>query len=168
MANVTIGEICDAIESTLSAAVGINRTESYDELTEGINNADCPLLQVYWESFGMDPSGSTDRSSFGGRGGVENSPLRQKPIVIHVDLYASRRNHLAQNMKAVVDATDAILNVFEQQDVKPYFGLLDDGGGDAIKAWSLDDARRVIFQYGDGAGQVNYSGARFILTIHVY
>ena len=168
MPNVTIGQICDAIESTLSAAAGINRTESYDELTEGINNADCPLLQVYWESFAMDPSGTTDRSSFGGKGGVEATPIRQKPIVIHVDLYASRRNHLAQNMEATIDATDALLDVFEQQNVKPYFGLLDDAGDYAIKAWSLDDARRVVFQYGSGTGQVLYSGARFILTVHIY
>jgi hypothetical protein len=42
---LTLAEMCDAIESELSAATGIVRSESYDELTEGIHED--LLLQVW-------------------------------------------------------------------------------------------------------------------------
>jgi len=34
--SVTLGEILDAIESTLAASSGLTRTQSYDELTEAL------------------------------------------------------------------------------------------------------------------------------------
>ena len=148
---ITLGEICDAIESTLSAATGMNRTQSYDEITEGINAGDCPLMQVYWESLVMDPSGGTDRTSF--QGGI-----RQKQITIHVDIYASQRGNIKDDMKRTVDIVDTVLDVFEVQNKKPYFSL------DGIQAFKVDSATRTLFNY---AG-VDFAGARFILSIWVY
>ncbi len=153
MGEITIAEVCDAIESTLSTATGIERSQSYDELTEGIAAADCPLLQVYWESFAMDPTGGTDRKTFG-------AGVRSKPFVVHADIYASRRHQLAQDNKRLIEIVDAVLDVLEEQDKKPYFGF------EGIKSWSLDGATRTLFLYPDETNK--FVGARFILTIWAY
>jgi hypothetical protein len=150
--SVTLGEILDAIESTLAASSGLTRTQSYDELTEGMN--DLPTLQVYPEAGEQDPSGDgrTDRTAFGGG-------VRQTEFTIHADLYARQRSHLGEDMAALVDLIDAMQDVFEQQNTKPYFGL------EGIRAfhWSW---RRVVFTYGDP--QLGYMGARFVLTVRVF
>jgi hypothetical protein len=147
---ITIGQICDAIESTLGAATGITRSESYDELTDGIH--DLPMLQVYPNSGNQDAFTRTDRSTF--RGGV-----RQTDIMIHADLYAQQRAHIGEDMKKLVDVIDAVTNVFEAQDVKPYFGL--DGIGAFRWRWE-----RVTFAYGDP--QLTYVGARFYIEVRIF
>lgn len=150
MGNVTLGEICDAIEATLGAATGIQTTQSYDELKESLNKADLPLLQVYWESFDMDPSGDTDATTFQG-------VVRQKRIVYHADLLAATRGPgLGQEMAKAVDIADAILDVFEEQDTS-FFGL------DGIKSWSVS-AIRGKFPY----AAIDYLGVQFVITVHVY
>jgi len=153
MGTVTIAQICDAIESTLGGATGMNRVQSYDELTEGIAAADLPLLQVYWESLGIDPGGGTDRTAF--RGG-----LRQKPFVIHADVYAARRHQLGQDNEALVNIVDAMIDVIEEQDTKPYFGLAE------IKSFSVDSITRSLFLYPDE--QNKFVGARFVFTVWAY
>lgn len=151
MTKITLGAICDAIENTLSGATGITRSQSFDELGEGLPAGDLPLLQVYWESLGMDPSGETDRTTF--QGGI-----RMKRHTFHADVYAAQRSHLKEDMEAVVNAADAILDVLEAQDTKPYFGLA------GIKAWQLEAATRGVTQY----AQSEYMMVRFILSIWVY
>lgn len=157
MAAITIAQICDAIETTLAAASGMNRTQSYDELTEGISAGDLPLLQVYWERLGpMDPSGGTDRLTYQG-------VVRHKLLTFHADVYAAQRSHIDEDMKKVVNCADAMLDVLEQQNVKPYFGLA------GIKAWQLESAAKGAFEYTSGPrGGVLYMGVRFILVIHVF
>lgn len=153
---VTIAQICDALESVLSTATGMSVSESYDELSEGIGAADLPLIQVYWQDLMMDPSGGTDRTTF-------QAVIRHKRMTFHVDLYAAQRAQLDENMKSLVDMTDALLDVFEVQNTKPYFALA------GIKAWQLQGATRAIFEYTSGPmGAVHYLGVRFVLTIHVY
>lgn len=148
--SITTAQIIDAIETTLSAAPTLARSMSYDELTEGIN--DTPLLQVYAEAGEQDPTTNTDRTTF--RAGV-----RQTSLTINADYYAQQRKHIGEDMAALIDGIDAMTNIFEAQDAKPYFGL------DGIKAfhWSW---QRVTFDYGDPA--INYVGARFTLTIRVF
>lgn len=147
---ITLGQILDAINTTLGAATIVNRSQSYDELTEGLH--DFPLLQVYPEAGTQDPSGGTDRTAF--RGGV-----RQTEFTIHADYYARQRSHIGEDMNALVDGIDALTNIFEAQDTKPYFGL------DGIQAfkWSWS---RAVFTYGDP--NVSYVGARFVLTVRVF
>lgn len=147
---ITIAQMCDAIETTLGAATGIARSQSHDELTEGIQ--DMPLLQVYPDTLRGNATGETDRSSF--RAGV-----RQTELVILADLYARQRSHMGEDMKALVDGTDAIVTVIEAQDIKPYFGLA------GIKAFSWR-AERVTFIYGDS--QLPYAGMRFYFTLRVF
>ncbi len=148
---ITLAQICDAIESTLDNATTVVRSESYDELTEGIH--DLPMLQVYPESGEQDIAGATDRSTFGGRG----DPQRQTEFVIIADYYANQRSHIGEDMAALVNGIDAIQNVFEGQDKKPYFGLA------YLQAfhWRWE---RVTFTY----AEIDYIGARFYLTVRVF
>jgi hypothetical protein len=157
---ITIAQIIDAVESTLSAATGIVRGQSYNELTESVDDADTPLLQVYPEANSPQAIGGTtvpaDRSSFGGG---TDKPVRVKNYTIHVDLYAQQRKEIGEDMAALVDGIDAIEDVLENQDQKNYFGL------DGIKSFSWSWTR-VTFVYGDP--QLSYVGARFLLMIAVY
>lgn len=155
MSSVTLASVLDAVAETLSAAVTLApsgstdaRTQSYDELTEGM--PDTPALQVYPESGTQDIAGSTDRTAF--RGGV-----RQTEFIIHADYYANQRANIGEDMAALVNGIDAIQDVLEQQDTRPYFGL------EGIQAFRWN-WRRVTFDY---AG-VAYVGARFVITVRVF
>jgi hypothetical protein len=44
---ITYAQINDAIEDKLGAAMGLARSQTYDELTDGMT--DTPTLQVYWQ-----------------------------------------------------------------------------------------------------------------------
>ena len=159
MANITLNAIVDAVSDTLGTATTLNRSQSYDELTENI--PDWPLLQVYWESFSpVSTDSGTDRRTFGGLGGDEDTPLRDKEIIVHADYYARPRSHIDEDMKAVVDGADALLDILETVDVTPFFGL------DGIKAWSLQSATRSTFIYNDP--QTPYAGVRFVIAIRVF
>jgi len=147
--SITLAQICDAIESTLDNSTTLTRSQSYDELTEGIH--DTPLLQVYPQSGVQDPDGTTDRTTF-------SAVVRQTEIVIHADYYAAERGaSIGEEMSRLVDGIDAMTEIFEGQDQKPYFGL------EGIKAfaWRWE---RVTFDYGG----VSYVGARFFITLRVF
>ncbi len=148
---VTIVQIINAVADTLSAATGLDYTQSYDELSEGMQ--DTPTLQVYFDSFVMDSASRNDRTTFQGR-------VRQKSLTIFADLYARQRSHIGEDMAEFVPLVDAILDVFEQQDTKPYFGLA------GIKSFGPVNCQRVTFTYGDPS--VNYIGARFTIPILVW
>ena len=146
---ITLGQIVDAIESTLDDATTLVRSQSYDELTEGIH--DTPLLQVYPQSGSQDPSGTADRTTF-------SAGVRQTEVIVHADYYAAERGAgIGEEMARLVDGIDAMTNVIEGQDEKPYFGLTGIKGF----SWRWD---RVTFDYGG----VNYVGARFMITLRVF
>lgn len=149
--SITLAQICDAIETTLKAgttSTTIQKSQSYNELTEGVE--DLPLLQVYPESGRQDAGGRTDRYTF--RGGE-----RQTEFIIHADYYARERSHIGEDMALLVDGIDAIQNVMEAQDQKPYFGL------DGLQAFSWSWSRVQIVY-----GQITYMGARFVITVRVF
>jgi len=151
---ISLAQICDAIETMLGAAVGMATSQSYDELKEGVIGRDCPLLQVYPASGSCDVSStSTERTTF-------QAGVRQKEFEIRADLYASRRSHLRQDMKAVTEMIEAIINVLETQNIKPYFGV----GGTDIKAfrWRWE---RAVFKYEEDN---QYMGARFSIVCRVF
>lgn len=148
--SITIARICDAIETTLATATTVMASESYDELAEGIH--DFPTLQVYWESSNQSEESSTDRFTF-------QAGCRQTNMVIHADYYARQRSHINEDNKAVVDGADAIINVLENQNTKPYFGL------DGLQSFRWE-ASRVIFVYGDA--QTSYVGIRFMIAVRVF
>jgi hypothetical protein len=150
MAKITLAQMCNAIETTLAAATLAMRTQSYDGLTEGMN--DVPTLQVYPDGGNQDAQYATDRTTF-------KAGTRQTSITIFADYYARQRSQLGEDMKALVDGIDAITDVFEAQDTTPYFGLT----GIKNFHWSW---QRVAFTYADET--IKYMGARFTIVLRVY
>jgi len=148
MSAITLAQVCDAIEGVLDDATTLARSQSYDELTEGVH--DCPQLQVYPAAGGQDVGTDTDRSSF-------QAGVRQTGFTIHADYYAKAVSHVAEGMEALVDGIDAMQNELEKQDTGAKFGL------EGIKSmrWNWE---MVQFQ----AGQTLYIGARFLITVRVY
>ena len=148
--SITLAQVCDAVTATLGAALGIAKAESYDELADGVPTT--PLLQVYPEAGIVDADSGTDRTTF-------QAGVRQTQLTIHADLYASQRSSIGEDMASLVDGIDALTDVLEAQDTKPYFGLI---GLQAFRwEWS-----RVTFVYGDP--QQPFLGARFMLTFWVF
>ena len=146
---VTLASIVDAIEGVLDGATGLTASQTYDEITEGIQ--DMPMLQVYPESCsGTDIAGVNDRTTF-------KAGVRQTEYIIHADLYAAQRAHIGQNISTLVDMIDAITTQFETQSTGNLFGL------STIKSfhWRWE---RVVFEY----ATVEYTGARFYITIRVF
>jgi hypothetical protein len=147
---VTIAQICDAIEDTLNDATSMATSQSYDELKEGIHSGDLPLIQIYPESNECAFGSGTDRTTF--QGGVRN-----KHYIIHCDLYARQRSHLAEDMKKTVEMIDELETIFEQQNLKDYFGL------DGIKAFKWSWTRSLLT-----SAEAEFYGARFIIEIWVF
>jgi len=145
---VTYAEMCDAITTTLAAAASVERAQSYDELTEGMQ--DQPAFQVYPEACDPVAAGSgTHVTTFGG--GV----IRETHI-IHVDYYAAQRAHIGEDMATLVEGIDEIVPILEAQTCPP-FGL----SGIKSFQWSWS---RVTWDYGN----VKYVGARFVLALNTF
>lgn len=147
---LTIAGMCDGVAATLSAAVGLARTQSLDELTE--DYPDLPLLQVYPETGQVDIIGSTDRSSF--RGGT-----RVGEYGITADVIVAQRSHLGENMALAATLVEAVTTVLENERVRPYFGL------EGVKAFRWQ-WQRTLFLTGDPA--FTYVGARFTITLTTF
>lgn len=147
---VTLGAVCHGIEETLSVAAGVQSSTSYDELTEGVPSLDCPRIQVYPDSGTCDRRGDTDRTAF-------QSGVQQAEVIFLVDLYARVRSQLAEDMKEAIDVIDAIIDVLQEQERPPFFGI------DGIKSfkWSW---KRATLRYADQL----YMGARFTLRIRIF
>lgn len=152
MSEVTEAQVCNAIESTLATATGINVTQSYNELTEGIHDEN--LLQVYPESGEVSAVSNTDRRTFGSSSVV---PKRHDESIYHVDYYATQRSNIGDDMAKLVPGITAIKAKLNEQNGKPYFGL---SGIKSFK-WRWE---RVVWDYGG----VSYIGARFYLTITIF
>ena len=109
--SLTLVQMCDAIEDKLSVASGIARSQSYDELTEGIHED--ITLQVWPQSGSPVSTGSaTQKQTLGGDVIVEE-------IIFFADLYRPRR-HLGEDMKAIVDGVDAIRTIMKAQNCPPF------------------------------------------------
>lgn len=153
-----LSAIINAIEDTLDAAASLLRSQSYDQLTEGIH--DYPLLQVYVENNDVDRGQQTERTSFTGA-------TRQKGYTVYADVYARQRSNIAEDMAQLVTTVDELEDILEAQDAlvahsSPLFGLTE-AGHPVIRSfrWSWS---RVVFEYGG----VQYMGARFVLNLIVF
>ena len=153
MGSITILEIADAIEATLGAATGIVKSQSQDELTEGIQ--DTPLLQVYWAGFEKSAGSNTDRRTFGT---PQTPPIRQTLHTFRADVLARQRSHVDLDMAKVAETSEAVDAVLEEQNVFPYFGRSE------IKAFRYT-CEFVMFQSSD---QVLYAGERFTIEITLF
>ena len=154
---VTLHQICDAIETTLSTATGLAVSETFDELTEGIH--DRALLQVYPESCAVDAT--TGAAARNDRTTAQRG-VAVTEFVFHADVYAQQRTSIGEDMAALVPLIDAITARLEAQTRSPLFGLVL-GGVNIIKSfkWSWS---RVVFEY----AEAKYMGARFVITVRVF
>lgn len=152
--SITLAQIIDAVEEVLNDATTLvgKRSQSYDELTEGIN--EYPTLQVYAESGRQDATTGNAQKSFGGE-------IRVTEVIIHADYYARQRRNLGEDMAALVDGIDAIQATLEaQQNTNVFFGL------NGIKSFGPWSWARVTFVYGDSLQP--YIGARFTIPVRVW
>jgi len=113
--DLTTAAICDAVESVLGAVTGIVRSQSYDELTEGIQ--DVPLLQV-WPASGAPVS--TDSGTHKFTLGKDADFAIQETVTIYADLWARQRSHIGEDMSALVTALDNICAELRKQDCPPF------------------------------------------------
>lgn len=147
---VTIAALVDAVETTLGAAVGIETSMSFDELTEGIPAMDCPRLQVHPAGGDCNPPGRTDRITFG-------AGMQMTNLEVFADLYARERSQLDEDMEVTVELIDALITVLQAQEKPPFFGL------STIKAFTWN-WRRSTFDYGGS----RYMGARFRIFLKIF
>ena len=154
-ADVKVSEICNAIDTALGEALVtagvLVRSQSFDELTEGMN--DPQTLQIYpEEESNVNVTGRTQQSTFG------SDPVIEEEITIRADYYAQARANIGEDMAALVTGVDAIRANLKTQHC-PIFGLA------ALKTfqWSW---RRVVFNYGEP--ELKYIGAQFILKFRVF
>ena len=149
---ITLAEICDAVADTIGATTGINRVQHYDEIGEGLMDADLPLLQVYWDSFRVSPPGDTDRATMG-RGVIVQR------IILFADIFCCQRHNTWQDMELVTRVASNVLDQLEATyHTRPYFGL------DGIKGWSVSSAQRAAMVY----AQAEYMAVRFTIEAVVY
>lgn len=154
MPTVTIGAICNAIATTLSATVGLTRTQSYYQLTEGMNTL--PTLQVYPDSWETSVNSETDRIAFvDPLTGIPGA--RYTEIVFFLDLIVRQRSQLDEDWQNAVNMADALDNQLNLEGACPHFGL----AGIRSFRWS---AQRVVFPY----AEIEYVGFRFTLTVRVF
>ena len=150
---LSIGDLCDAIEATLATATGLASSTSFDELAEGIAVFDCPRLEVHPGGGSCDPSGNTDRSTFG-------AGMQMSVVEIYADIYAAHRSHLNDDMKATIDMIDALSDVLQAagQERPPFFA-----GAEGLKACSWSWKRRTWRR-----SKAWYMGARFTIICKIF
>ena len=152
---VTLGALCNSIAAQFEAGVAsLSRVYEYDEIPEGVNAGDTPLLMVYCESVLADATGETDRGTFQ----TGTNSIKIKEILIHADFYTSQRAHLMEGVGDAIDVMSEAVDVIEAQNEYGYWG------NSAIKAtagWRMD---RVQFDF---AGAI-YPGFRAEITVWVY
>lgn len=157
MTIVTVGEICTAIHTVLEELVtsgDLARVQNYDQLTEGMNTT--PTLQVYPESWEVDVSGDTDRSTFvDGTTGIPG--VRQTDLLIRLDLYVRQRSQLNEDWGDAVDLASAVSDKLDEQGSCPLFAQT----GIRSMHWTCT---RVVFDY----ATVLYTGFRFELRVRVF
>lgn len=154
MTSVSITALITSLRTSFLDASTIEDEQGVVHEPEQIkeNIVDAPTLQIYPVDGNTDRQGENDRTSFG-------ASIRQTTITVYADYYARQRSHIGEDLNAVVEGMDALINVLEAQQTKPYFGNTD------IKsfAWRWE---YVTFAYGEQ--EVKYSGVRFIITLYVF
>jgi len=149
---ISIGQICEAVADTMGSATGINRVQHYDALTEGLMDADLPLLQVYFDNFRVSPPGDTDRHTMGRGVAIQR-------LQLYCDVFCCQRHNVWQDVETQTRLASEVLDRLEAlYHTRPYFGL------DGIKAWSIPSAQRATVAY----GQAEYMAVRFTVEVVVY
>lgn len=154
--SVTVAQICDAIDTSLGAALvtaGILiKSLSYNEIEEGVNDPN--TLQVYPEEQLTVSSGSATQKLT-----LTDTPYIIEEIVIHADYYARPRSNIGEDMAGLVAGIDAIRANLKGQNCPNPFDLT----GIANFQWSW---QRVVFTYGEP--ELKYVGARFRIVVTTF
>jgi hypothetical protein len=140
-----------AIEAVVAAATGMTYTQDYDELTESI--PDNPLSQVYWDMDGDAASQGSESQhiTFGG------SPAQE--YVFNVDLYATPRAHIGEDMGKLLPLVDAVDAAFRTQAAEsPPFGV------ERIQSFQWGPWERATLVY----GEASYVGAQCKVRVRVF
>lgn len=152
MTTVALDTIVDAIETTLSAAAALQRSETYDELTEGI--PDIPMLQVWPVSANTDATTGNDRKTF-------SAGRRVGLYTIYADVYARQRSHIGEDMGALIPLITQIETILEAQTGgSTLFGVMD-----TIKAFRWRWEHVTFTSENDN---YKYVGARFVIDVWTF
>lgn len=149
MGKITIATINNAITSELKTASGIPYTQSFDQMTEGIQ--DTPLLRIYPTAGEQDPGTETDRTSLDGK-------VKQSTLTFQADLYVIQRHEVGEDMALLIPWIDKIYDSLELQ-TRPIFGI------EALRAFWWNWAG-IIFSY--GRPEQKFVGARFTLNFRIF
>lgn len=158
MAVYTIASINTAIEETLAAAAGLNRSQDMSEITDQIPDADMPLLQVYIDAWSGAANSGTHQNTFGGKG-TNTVSVKAKEWVYIADIYVGRLAIFGEKLALLATIASALQDILDAQQTAPFFG--DDSG--AIKSFQYN-AERVTLEY----SQVKYLAIRITLTLQLF
>jgi len=152
---LTIGQAVTAVhDAFVGLTVGGDPfyLQDYDELKEGIH--DLPTIQFYPETLEVDSRTETDTHTL-------NKSVRVHRLVVRMDVYADRRNHLDENMERLVDVWDAVEDELETEAGCPAFGV------ETIRSvhWTCE---RVIFDYTNTSPATEYAGIRYELELEIF
>jgi len=150
---ISVAAVLDAVEGTLGAAPSLRASCSYDELREGFESIDCPLLMIHPAGGDCRPPGATQQQTFGG--GVQLTVLE-----VIADLYARERSIMKEDMQVTVEMIDELITILQDQRRPPFFGITP---ANAIKAYTWN-WRRITFIT---AGK-KYMGARFRIWLRLF
>jgi hypothetical protein len=151
LANVTLLEICDAIEDVLEHATGLVRSQSTDELQDAPQ--DLPCLQICPASGNTDAMTQNSRYTF-------KSVRRMAEMIVNADVLCRQRSHLDLDVLSAITMQDTVQQLLEGQKTKPFFG--NSSIQDFWWSWALTE-----FVRGGGGGEVRYYGVRFEITVRV-
>lgn len=146
-----VTNICSAIATTLQTATGIKTVRSIRNIKEHISGTDCPCLQVYPDRYIPNTEGETERFTYSGG-------IRKSKLIIFVDHYPRILSHIGLDLQVMVEGLDAIIEVLETQNSKPFFGI---EGLQAFK-WEW---RQAILRYSEDS---RFRGGRFTLTFIIF
>lgn len=152
---LTIAQVCDGIKTSFAGfAVGGTAVllYSFDELPEMMH--DTPAIEIYPESLDTDARTETDMTTL-------QKGVRNHAMVVRLDCYADRRNHLDENMAAVVAMWDAVQDKLEEVCVCPNFGI------EQIRVVRMRSVR-AVFSYENTSPPTQYSGIRYELDIEIF
>ena len=159
MAEVTVGAIVNAVAAFVGTTPGIRRTQSYNQLTEGMNVRN--TLQVYPVSWEVSTGSETDRISFTETAtGVPGH--RDTEMILFLDLYVRQRSQIQIDWGDAVDLADALNTQLDTAGACPLFGL-SEGGYPVVGSFKWT-AERGVLPY----AQVEYIGFRFTLTLRIH
>jgi len=162
MGVITKAQIASAIVAELSVITDFKQAMDVDEIKESLQRPDLPAFLVYPKSWQSDAGSTVTQITFGGGG----TAVQPKLFTFMVEVHATIRHQIGQDMARAIDITDQVDTLLDAQvssSQRPRFGLTDSAGNAAIKSfgWSAEHA---LQQYGG----IETVGAQYMLEFEVF